>query len=82
MMPATTDKRRTKLAIDALVVTKDGKIVLVRRKFFPFVGRYAIPGGFMEYGETSERACAREAFEETGLIFIILPRYYYLLMIN
>jgi len=58
---------RPKLAVDAVIVTRDKKVVLVKRKFFPFIGSYALPGGFVEYGETIEKACVREAFEETGL---------------
>lgn len=56
-----------KVVTDAIILTKDGKIVLVKRKHEPFRGFYAIPGGFVEYGETVEAACVREAFEETGL---------------
>lgn len=58
---------RPKLAVDAVIVTRDKKVVLAKRKFFPFIGSYALPGGFVEYGETVEKACVREAFEETGL---------------
>ncbi|MCX6817755.1 MAG: NUDIX hydrolase [Candidatus Aenigmarchaeota archaeon] len=58
---------KTRLAIDALIVTQDKKVVLVRRRFFPFIGSYAIPGGFIEFGEAVEKTCVREAFEETGL---------------
>ena len=62
------DERRTpKLTVDAVILTKDGKVVLVRRKFEPFAGSYALPGGFVECGETVEAACVREAWEETGL---------------
>ncbi len=41
------------------------RIVLVRRKFEP--PGWAIPGGFVEIGESAEQAAVREALEETGL---------------
>lgn len=56
-----------KLTVDPLIVTKGKEVVLVKRKFDPFRGYYALPGGFVEYGETVESACVREALEETGL---------------
>lgn len=52
--------------IDA-IIEKDDRIVLVKRKNKPFEGRLALPGGFVELGETVERASIREAEEETGL---------------
>jgi len=54
------------LTVDAVIV-KDGKIVLIKRKEKPFQGQYALPGGFVEYGETVEAALRREVLEETGL---------------
>lgn len=55
-----------KLAADCAVFLPGG-LVLIRRRFPPFQGGYALPGGFVEVGETVEAACARELLEETGL---------------
>lgn len=51
--------------VDALIYEPDKGIVLIDRKFEPF--GWALPGGFVDYGETVEAAAVREAFEETGL---------------
>jgi 8-oxo-dGTP diphosphatase len=55
------------LTVDAVIV-KDGQVVLIKRKSEPYQGQYALPGGFVEYGETVEAALRREVLEETGLI--------------
>jgi len=49
------------------IVESDGKILLVKRRFPPYVGDWCLPAGFMEYGETPEKCCVREVEEETGL---------------
>ncbi len=54
------------LTVDIILQTDEG-IALIRRKNDPFKGKWAIPGGFVEYGETVENAARREAKEETGL---------------
>jgi ADP-ribose pyrophosphatase YjhB (NUDIX family) len=54
--------------VDIIIETEhDGKkgIVLIKRKNPPF--GWAIPGGFVDYGETLEDAAVREALEETTL---------------
>jgi len=50
--------------VDIIIETAGG-IVLIKRKNPPF--GWAIPGGFVDYGETVEAAAVREAKEETGL---------------
>ncbi|MDP6935292.1 MAG: NUDIX hydrolase [Myxococcota bacterium] len=52
------------LTVD-IVIALDGGVVLVRRRFEP-VG-WALPGGFVDVGETVEHAAVREAQEETSL---------------
>ena len=54
------------LAVDAIILHSSG-IVLIRRDNPPYQGSYALPGGFVEVGETVEDAVKREAYEETGL---------------
>ncbi len=55
------------LTVDCVVFDAAGRLLLVRRKHPPFQGAYALPGGFVEIGETVEQACRRELFEETGI---------------
>ena len=58
--------RKPSLTTDGILVVSD-KILLVRRKREPFKGRHALPGGFVEYGESVEECMVREFQEETGL---------------
>ncbi len=58
--------RGPSLAVDIIIKSRGG-VVLVRRRNDPYKGKWAIPGGFVEYGETVELAAAREALEETGI---------------
>ncbi|MFO8020002.1 MAG: NUDIX hydrolase [Promethearchaeia archaeon] len=55
------------LTVDALIVYKSAKLILIKRKNPPFKGEYALPGGFVDIGETVEEACIREAIEETNI---------------
>jgi len=56
-----------RVAVDVVLIRADGSLVLVRRGREPFKGMWALPGGFIEYGERAEEAAVREAEEETGL---------------
>ncbi len=62
--------RNPALTVDGVLV-EDDKVLLIKRKNEPFKGRYALPGGFVEYGEVVEDAVVREFKEETGLDCVI-----------
>jgi 8-oxo-dGTP diphosphatase len=55
------------VTVDAIILYKGNSIILIRRKKPPFKGELALPGGFVDIGETVEEACFREAYEETNL---------------
>ena len=51
--------------VDIIIEREGGGVVLIKRKNPPF--GWALPGGFVDYGETLEQAAVREAKEETCL---------------
>ena len=53
-------------AVGAIII-KDGHILLIKRGAEPSYGKWSVPGGHIELGETIENALKREVLEETGL---------------
>lgn len=60
---------RPAVTVDVVIVTTEvrRRVLLIRRKHPPFAGRWAIPGGFVDEGESLEAAARRELLEETGV---------------
>jgi 8-oxo-dGTP diphosphatase len=59
--------------VGAIVKDADGRLLLVQRGHDPEAGRWSIPGGRVEPGETDAQAIAREMLEETGLLVTAGP---------
>ena len=51
----------------AVLIEKDGKVMLVKRGNVPERGKWTLPAGFVDAGEDPRQAARRECYEETGL---------------
>lgn len=60
--------------VDAVIEDRNGNIILIKRKYPPFQGFYALPGGFIEQGENQKQALLREVKEETNLDVKIIEK--------
>lgn len=63
-----------KVTVDLIIEIGEGEILLIERKNPPF--GWALPGGFVEEGESLEEAAVREAKEETGLNVTLLRQFH------
>lgn len=59
---------RNPLPVSVVLLPVDGGLLLVRRAIEPRKGGIALPGGFINYGESWQEAGARELLEETGIV--------------
>ncbi|WP_035797422.1 NUDIX domain-containing protein [Butyrivibrio sp. MB2005] len=62
--------KKPSLTADICIITKSEgarKILLIRRGNHPYIGKWALPGGFTQQGETIEETASRELEEETGI---------------
>jgi 8-oxo-dGTP diphosphatase len=70
---------RLATTVDAIILAAhhdQDMILLIQRKFDPFGGLWALPGGFVEMEETLLEGCKRELFEETGLEEVELKQFF------
>ncbi|TMM31218.1 NUDIX hydrolase [Polaribacter aestuariivivens] len=73
------NKQSIKLSVDAVVFGyEEGNIsvLLIKRKYAPYKGKWAIPGGFVLNNESLEEAVERELHEETGIKISYLEQLY------
>jgi 8-oxo-dGTP diphosphatase len=78
-MAFTYEYPHAALTVDCVVFGLDAdelKVMLIKRKFAPYAGRWALPGGFVKMDETLDEAARRELEEETGLRNVFLEQLY------
>ncbi len=68
------EHRNPKPTVDVVILLPEDRVVLIERRNPP-VG-WALPGGFVDEGETLERAGVREAREETGLEVDVIEQFH------
>lgn len=78
-MPFTYEYARPALTVDCVVFGFDGdglQVLLIRRGLEPFIGDWALPGGFVHMDENLDEAARRELKEETSLADIFLEQLF------
>jgi 8-oxo-dGTP diphosphatase len=78
-MPYTYQYPRPALTVDCVVFGYDAeelKVLLIQRDLEPFMGKWALPGGFVHSDETLDDAARRELQEETGISDLYLEQLY------
>jgi 8-oxo-dGTP diphosphatase len=78
-MPYSYEYARPALTVDCVVFGLDAddlKLLLIQRDLEPYAGRWALPGGFVRVGESTDDAARRELAEETGLEKVFLEQLY------
>lgn len=60
--------------VDAVITDDNNNLILIKRKYAPYKGKYALPGGFIKYDEDQKQALIREVKEETNLAVKIIEK--------
>ena len=55
------------MTVDIFIFNENHEFILIKRGNEPFKDHWALPGGFVDYGETTKHAAIREAKEETSI---------------
>jgi ADP-ribose pyrophosphatase YjhB (NUDIX family) len=55
------------VAVSGLVITEDGRWLVVKKNYGGLKGKWSLPAGFVNEGETIDQAVQREVLEETGI---------------
>jgi ADP-ribose pyrophosphatase YjhB (NUDIX family) len=59
--------KEPEIGVGVVAVDDSSRILLVKRKYPPGAGKWSIPGGHLELGESLSEAAVRELYEETGI---------------
>ncbi len=73
------DYERPSVTVDIVIFTvrdNDLKVLLVKRRFAPFQGYWALPGGFVKMNESLEASAMRELKDETGVENVYIEQLY------
>jgi 8-oxo-dGTP diphosphatase len=59
--------KKQSITTDIFIINDKNEFILIKRKNNPYKDHWALPGGYLNYGETVENGAVREAKEETNI---------------
>ncbi len=76
MSTIQTPAQPVTLTVDMVLLSTDQRLLLIKRRKWPFADMWALPGGKLNLGESLEEAAARELCEETGVQGVALRQFH------